>query len=491
MKKLSVERARTRQAGTLEQVIEGGFCIGCGACAALDKGITINFDRHSRLRAHLPINEEHNSAAVNTCPFTGAESDEDALAKKLFNGPKIIEDNRIGRHLACFAGWVEEDDLRAQGSSGGLGTWLQRELLTSGLVDAVLNVAPRARSGNTALFSFTIAHSPEDVVANAKTRYYPVEMSGVIQHILNNPGRYATIGTPCFAKALRLAARQSPILAERLSFVLGIVCGHLKSAAFAESLAWQCGFEPDSISTIDFRAKLKGRPASRYGVEVVGRRGSDGQVGSRIQPMEGLVGENWGHGLFKYRACDFCDDVLAETADAVVGDAWLPKYDADYRGTNVLVVRHPQLLTLVNEARAAKRLHLEDVSADDVAASQAGGLRHRREGLAYRLWLADKENRWRPKKRVVANRRHLTPAMRRIHQMRMAIAELSHAAWREARDKNDFTIFANQMKPLMDRYERCMNPTFLRRLWGLVERKIDILLFRLTKDSDSNSGNGA
>lgn len=122
-----------------------------------------------------------------------------------------------------------------------LSGWLQRELLAQGYVDAVLNGAPRSGTGNYLLFSFTVARTPDEIVAHAETRYHPVEMSGVIRHMIDNPGRYAAIGTPCFAKALRLAARQSPELQERLRFVLGIVCGHLKPAPFARALAAQCG----------------------------------------------------------------------------------------------------------------------------------------------------------------------------------------------------------------------------------------------------------
>ncbi|MDJ1009703.1 MAG: Coenzyme F420 hydrogenase/dehydrogenase, beta subunit C-terminal domain [Paracoccaceae bacterium] len=458
----------------LRNVIAGGYCVGCGACAALDPAISIGFDDVGRLQAHLPEDRAPSGVATAACPFSGVGPDEDALAKALFTDRAIVTDFRIGRHLACFAGWVEEDGLRARASSGGIGTWLQSELLSKGLVDAVLNVTPRTGHGTEPLFSFTVARSPEEVMANAKTRYYPIEMSGVIDHVLANPGRYAAIGTPCFAKALRLAARQSPELKRRLSFVLGIVCGHLKTTAFARALAAQCDMDPDRVETIDFRSKLKGRPASRYGVSVSGVR-RDGSHGTVTRPMEGLIGENWGHGLFKYKACEFCDDVLAETADAVVGDAWLPDYESDHRGANVVVVRQPLLRDLLLQARAAGRLHLDELSADDVAASQAGGLRHRRDGLAYRLWLTDRTGAWRPRKRVSPNRRHLAPSMRRVHAARYALGQASHVLWRDAPDMEAFTA---RIGPMIAAYDRLINPGLARRALRFIERKLDAALFR-------------
>lgn len=465
--------------GDLQKVVRGGYCIGCGACAALDTRIAVGFDDCGRLQARLPEDYGPDTSAVSACPFSGAGPDEDKLASDLFVAPGIVEDARIGRHLACFAGWVKEGDLRARGSSGGIGTWLQRELLVGGHVDAVVNVAPRSGRENDPLFSFTVAHHLDEVVANAKTRYYPVEMSGVIRHIIENPGRYAAIGTPCFAKALRLAAMQSPELAERLTFVLGIVCGHLKSASFAQTLAWQCGIDPEKVQAIDFRAKLDGRPASRYAVTVTGMSLDGTSTETVTRPMEGLLGANWGHGLFKYKACEFCDDVLAETADAVVGDAWLQSYESDHRGTNVVVVRHPELLKILRAGRDACRLHLDDLSADAVAQSQAGGLRHRRDGLAYRLWLTDREGRWRPKKRVAPARRHLAPSLRGIHAARYALGQASHDVWRAARAANDLPLFKRTMAPMISAYDRRMTPGLVRRAFGLIERKLDALLFRL------------
>lgn len=453
----------------LRQVVNGGYCVGCGACAALDPTITMEFDDMQRLQAVLPSSRVKRAAAA-ACPFADGLPNEDALAHTLFTDAAIVEDTRIGRHLAVFGGWVEEGEFRARASSGGIGTWLQGELLACGLVDAVINVTQADGNAEAPLFRFAVAKTREEVSSNAKTRYYPVEMSGVIRHILQNPGRYALIGVPCFVKALRLAAQAEPILAERLHFVLGIVCGHLKSAAFADAVAWQCGVRPDQLTNIDFRTKLKGRPASRYGATVEGIR--DGEAIAVTRPMEGLVGANWGHGLFKLKACEFCDDVLAETADAVVGDAWLPMYDGDHRGTNVVVVRHPKLRILLESGAADGRLRLDPLSADQVAASQAGGLRHRRDGLAYRLMLTDSQRKWRPTKRVAPGQEHLSPNMRRIHRLRFELGQKSHAAFRRARSNGDWEDFLAVIAPLVDAYERDMRPSVWRRAMNYAHRKV-------------------
>ncbi len=127
----------------------------------------------------------------------------------------------------------------------------------------------------------------------------------------------------------------------------------------------------------------------------------DGIRGEQQLTIQGTVreffGTNYGHGFFKYKACDYCDDVFAETADVVIGDAWLPEYVVDGRGTSILLIRNRDIQEMVDVAQKSGRLHLEPLDADKAAHSQAGGLRHRREGLKYRLAIADANGKWLPK----------------------------------------------------------------------------------------------
>jgi coenzyme F420-reducing hydrogenase beta subunit len=44
----------------------------------------------------------------------------------------------------------------------------------------------------------------------------------------------------------------------------------------------------------------------------------------------------WGAGFFQNSACNYCDDVVAETSDIAFGDAWVEPYSSDGRGTNVV-----------------------------------------------------------------------------------------------------------------------------------------------------------
>jgi len=456
-------------------VVANGCCVGCGACAAFDSGIKIKLDDYGRYLATRQIADAPaNPAAARVCPFADGAPDENLLARELF-GPSGSSECHVGHHVANYAGWVVESDYRARGSSGGLASWVLVELLDRGMVDYVVHVAPQlASNAGLPLFDFAISSTSQEIRAKAKSRYYPVEMSGVIAEMLRRPGRYAVVGIPCFIKAIRLACRESVVLKQRVSFTIGIVCGHLKSTGFAEMFSWQCGIAPSDLRAIDFRTKLPGRLAYSYGVTATGER--EGQPVTVTKPTSELIGSNWGHGFFKYKACDFCDDVVGETADISVGDAWLPEYVSDSAGTNVVVVRSQTLNAILADAVSAGRLHLDPISVEKVVESQAGGFRHRREGLAYRLAVEDQAGRWRPAKRVLPSVKHLTSKQQQIYALRYEMGQASHAAFAAAKAKQDFSIFLRAMNPLTVRYDRHYRRPLILRLLGKIKRTLTALL---------------
>jgi coenzyme F420 hydrogenase subunit beta len=458
-----------------EDIVNPGYCIGCGACAAFaPKSIRMHMDRYGKLQPISISSDYSTETLLRVCPFSGTGPNEDEIAETLFS-ENTVHDSRIGFFTATYAGYVAEGEYRKSGSSGGIGTWLAVELLKLDLIDGVIHVGMNENNQDiSGLFTYKISLNQDEVIKGAKSRYYPVEISQVINLIKVNPGRYLFIGIPCFIKAIRLLALQDRDLKNSIAFTLAIFCGHLKSARFAESLAWQLGIAPDELTSIDFRRKIEERRASDYGITVEGLKG-ESKV-TRIAPMRNLIGHDWGMGFFKYQACDYCDDVVGETADISVGDAWLPEYVNDSNGMNVVVIRTRKLNEVIDKARQSGRLVLDSINADTVVRSQSAGFRHRREGLAYRLWLKDKAGEWRPPKRVNPRADHLSAQQKKIFRLRMHISSLSHGTFLIAREKNDFNIFKNRMRWVTARYKWAQRP-FLISMAAGIRKVINKLLY--------------
>jgi coenzyme F420 hydrogenase subunit beta len=446
---------------SIKQIVDGGYCIGCGACsAAVDDAIPIVMDKFGKYQAGASeldfLPEEDLQKAQAVCPFSDDGPNEDAIGENLF-GADCFPDSRIGYYRDLYIGHVAEDDFRARGTSGGMITWVLTELLERREIDAVVHIKKIDNPDDGILFRYGISRTVEEIMDGAKSRYYPIEMSDVLKQIVQTPGRYAVVGLPCFIKAVRKLADIDPVIMGRVIYCIGLVCGHLKSKAFSECFAWQVGIPPGQLEEIDFRVKLPKRTAGDYGVFL---RGAGKET---TRPTRQFFGSNWGHNFFRYPACEYCDDVFAETADMVVGDAWLPKYERDPGGTSIVVARTMGLQELIELALKNGRLNLTSSTTDEVADSQAGGLRDRREGLAYRLLLKRKKKEWAPQKRVVPGRVGMSSRRCKIYKNRSAIGAASHGVWTNAVCGNSFEIFEAELRNLIV-LNRRLNSSFFRRL---------------------------
>jgi coenzyme F420-reducing hydrogenase beta subunit len=323
-------------------------------------------------------------------------------------------------------------------------------MLQKGVVDAVVHVRQNvgeAAAGN--LYEYTVTRSAEELLATSRSAYYPITLARVIELMRADKARFAITGVPCFIKALRLLTTSDEVLRERIAVAVGIVCGHLKSKAFAEHLAWQLGVSPDDLGGIEFRGKLEGQRANNKGVSAYSL---SRQEWTPLVSSKRLLGGDWGQSLFKYKACDYCDDVFAETADVVVGDAWLPKYVEDSKGTSIIVCRNPDVQRMLDEGVSTGQLVLHKTKPEQIVRSQAGGVRHKREGLAYRLSVDESNNKWHPPKRVMASTR-LRKRRQKMYTLRAELAAASHKAFNDAKKSKNPMIFKNQMQGLIDSYQ--------------------------------------
>lgn len=405
------------QQPSIGTVLDSGLCVGCGACAlAAPDEFAVSMTRAGQFAAR-PLSTATGHELAGICPMSGAARDETEIAAALY--PDLPVSDEIGRYREIRAAAVTVSDFREKGGSGGMGSWIATELMRRGDIDAVVHVqACDPDTNDGLLFRYQISHSLEEIRSGAKSRYYPVTLAEVLPEIVATDRRYGVVGLPCFIKAIRLLEAEGNIPPGRIVHTIGLVCGHLKSRYFADYLARQKGAGPDEVVAFDFRHKLAGRAASDYGFSFR-RRGEEETV---IAPMGTVAARDWGEGQFKYPACEFCDDVIAECADVVIGDAWLPQYRTDFRGTNIVLTRSERIEEIVAEGIAQGAVTADSLGVSDLVASQSSGLRHRREGLAHRLAVRRARGLWTPKKRVAP---HRAPSLSRriIYGLRQRLAE--------------------------------------------------------------------
>lgn len=433
----------------IRAVVAGRLCVGCGACAAATRGRAVmRWTEHELFEADLTgLDAGEIVRATAVCPFSDDAGNEDALAAGLWDGVPLDSDPAVGRYLTVGAGRILDSASVVKSSSGGLTTYVLQQLLQRGLVDGVIHVRD-STPGAPTLVEYAVSRGSDALLEGAKSRYHPIEMSGVIDRIRGDGKRYAFVGVPCFVKAARLLCKADPAIGEQLPYFIGLVCGHLKSGAFARNFAWQMGIEPAALGRFDFRVKDPARPANAYAVAAV-------RAGSEIRataPTRDLFGSDWGHMLFRPKACDFCDDIGAELADVCFGDAWLPKYESNWQGTNIYITRHPVFAAILEEGRRNGHIVVFDSDVPEFVASQDANYRQRREGLRVRLADLRRKRLPHPAKRVFGENAKVGWVRRNIYRTRIRLGDQSHVLFKAAREGGDYAIFRSGIETILRRY---------------------------------------
>ncbi|WP_374977071.1 Coenzyme F420 hydrogenase/dehydrogenase, beta subunit C-terminal domain [Microbacterium trichothecenolyticum] len=443
------------QAGSeLANLITSDLVVNSGAYEVIVDGLSTVLDERGLPALVVPdrgLTDEQAARVLAVSAFGRVGEPEHVIAERLFGDQAGVSfDPVAGYTVGSYAGAVADEDARALSSSGGLTTWLLKELITRRLVDGVIHLADSDDEASP-LYAYRISRTVDDVQRGAKTRYFPGHLGGQLREILQAGGRYAVVGIPSVLYEVRLATVQEPALADRIPYFVGLICGHQKSARYADSLAWQVGVEPGAARSIDFRAKLDGRKANAYGTRIIGT-GADGSLVDVTLPTSDFYGTDWGLGFFKANFSDFSDDVLNETADVVFGDAWLPEYVDDPRGTNVVLSRSRELDAILLAGARSGELHLDPLPVARVRQSQGGLIRHGRELLPARLAYLRSRSEFVPSTRFASTGKP-SIARRHVQRMRVQMARASHSAFRSAVESGEFAHFPAAMRPLTREYE--------------------------------------
>lgn len=469
----------------IKKVLDNGFCIGCGVCSVVEADgkqstvMELNYAGSYQARIIATDRDSYISEPDKVCPFSDSAPNEDFLAKKQFSGVVNNYQKRIGYFNKIYAGYVEDGDYRNQGSSGGSVSWIIDQLFLNDEIDFVVHVKP-AENNDSVILKYQISSSEIEAKNKSKSSYYPVELSEVLSVIKNTPGRYAVVGIPCFIKAINSLRHLNSIFEERIVFTVGLICGHLKSTRYADFLAMNAGVKPGSLVDIDFRTKIDGNNVNDYGITVKGKN-IDGKFIKQTVLNRDIYGASWGYGLFMPKSCEYCDDVFAETADIVVGDAWMPEFLKDSKGANVVLVRNPVLAKIIDIAKLKRKISYKEISTDQLLATQDGCMRQRGEALAFRLLGESKAGRWTPKKRVEKGISGLDRKLKEKYYVRQKLTAISKEISEKLdRDKVTLDIYKRAFQPLINQYNKLDRPLW-RRLGSKIKWRL-IAFFNFIKD---------
>lgn len=348
----------------VDQVVERGLCTGCGTCVSMCPRAAIKMQ--IRKATYLPeINLNHCTLCricVKSCP--GYLVDFEMLNSRVFG--KQPNDMLLGNCVRCYFGYSANENIRYCSSSGGIATQLLIFALDQKLIDGALVV--RMRRDNPLKPEIFIARTKEEVVSASKSKYCPVATNTGLKEILRQSGKFGVVGLPCHIHGLRKAEMLNKALKEKIVFRIGLFCSHSRDFEGTEFILKKIKVDKSNVEKLDYRGR--GWPG---GMTLTLKDGSE-----RFIPLHeyySILG-SW---LFTPWRCILCGDATNEFADISLGDAWIPEFRHDQKGTSVIVTRSMVGEGILRKAAFDRKIIVRETDTWAVIRSQKSILDFKRE----------------------------------------------------------------------------------------------------------------
>lgn len=305
---------------SIAAVVANDLCIGCGLCEARTDGrVSLAMTDRGALRP-TPVDgfsPAEERGVLDACPGVVASAREDGAPNA---------DDVWGSYRTMLLAWAADDAVRHRASTGGILTALGQHALRTGRVASVLHVGadPAQPTRNRAV----VSRSPDEVLANAGSRYGPTAPLTPFESLLGRGEPFAVIAKPCDLGAIHRLAGADPRVDRLCTIRLAMVCGGQSRLTKTTDQLDRWGVTEQDVAELRYRGN--GNPGP-----------------TRIRTTAGTVHETtylnmWADesGWDLETRCKLCPDALGECADIAAADAWPGSAPTgEDAGFNAVVVR--------------------------------------------------------------------------------------------------------------------------------------------------------
>ena len=346
-KSKSKSTKRRRPSTSVQTVVERKLCCGCGSCFVACPTSCIRFVYGKRYN-YPRIDAEQClqcGKCFEVCPsaflLRGTDPEHSRLTEK--------ED------LKSYLIHSSDDSIRLDASSGGFVTGLILHLMKKGRADGA--IVAKCQGLKPWIAESYLANTREELLQARASKYAPVSNCTALKDVLEKPGRYVFVGTPCMVEGLRKLQDQIPVLKERIVLAVGFVCAGMASRQ--STLAFLQRYEVN----LDEAYKISYRGGGWPGYFRVFNK--EGEVILK-KPLLGGSLDLLVPGDHYLRCCN-CLDHWANYADIVVSDPWCDEMvDNETKGWSGIMIRTQSGQEAVDSAIDEGDMFAREVSAEEM-----------------------------------------------------------------------------------------------------------------------------
>ena len=371
----------------IDGVYAAGLCTQCGTCYSFCPKDNIRMKCSSTGDFIFYIKDRSECAGCSICyrVCPGHTVDFDALNTSMFS--KISEDKYLGNYRTTFLAQSLSEKVRKVSASGGVVSSLLISALNSGLIKGALVVKMNGkRPLEPEIF---VARNEEEILSAAQSKYLPVPMNVGIREILDDNGKFASVGLPCHIHGIRKAECVFPKLREKIAFCIGLFCIHSASFLMTDYLIKKARIRMSNVSELRYRDK------QYEGKWPGGMRIATKSEEEKYIPYKSY---QYAHRLFALARCNICPDFSNELADISLGDAHLSEFWRGEgflcsqgsvlrgeEGWNLGICRTHYGEALLKQAVDSKIVKVIDINPGILTKSQRAGLYYKKHSFFARM----------------------------------------------------------------------------------------------------------
>lgn len=269
----------------------------------------------------------------------------------------------LGKFKSCRIGYSLQENIRKGAASGGIISTTLVHLLEAGEIQGALVTKTKVENGKLGYETF-IATTPEEILSAQTSVYYDVPVLEKLDEVRKFNGKVAIVALPCQLKILGLMMKRDSELKEKLTFTIGVFCGHIsKRNLVLDVLEKKKGIKESEIKEFRFR---KGHWRGKMHVWL--------KNGEKVEFPFSDYSTYQNLFLDSADRCVACNDHTAEYADMSCGDVWDYSYKKLGKKHNAIVVRSERAEEIVDEMLGRNKVLLEQVVPEKIFKAQSRSL---------------------------------------------------------------------------------------------------------------------